>query len=210
MVDPLATLPRKHYHLILADLPWQTVTWSGTTRTPSAKRLSDNASDHYPTLSLAEMQALPVSDLAADDALLAMWIISSHLDQALALADSWGFTFATDLFYWIKTKLINAEQIGLFTGDIAEPRISMGKYTRKQLEPCWLFRRGKGMPVLCHAQRQLIIEPPREHSRKPVAQYDRLHALFGDVPRLEMFARTTRAGWDVWGNEVGKFGDAAV
>ena len=57
--------------------------------------------------------------------------------------ECWGFTFVTDLFYWCKQRLIAADQIDLFTGDIPPPKISMGYHTRKQLEPCLLFKRGR-------------------------------------------------------------------
>lgn len=160
-------------------------------------------------MTVDEMAALPVAAHCARDALLAMWVVGSHIDEALTLGEAWGFRFTTDLFYWLKQKLRFADQIDLFTGDIAEPRISMGYHTRKQLEPCLLFTRGKGLRVLDHSVRQVIIEPPREHSRKPDEQYHRLARLYGDVPRLEMFARQSAPGWDAWGNEVGKFEVAA-
>lgn len=87
----------------------------------------------------------------------------------------------------------------------------MGYHTRKQLEPCLLFKRGKGVPVLDHSVRQLILAAPREHSRKPEEQYDRLDALYGtEIARLEMFSRTPREGWTAWGNETGKFGVEAA
>ena len=183
------TLPPGPFRLILADPPWAFRTYTGGTRTPSSKRLHAasgpgshaSAGDHYPTMPLAEMKALPVADVAARDAVLAMWVVGSHCDAALELGQAWGFSFVTDLFYWLKTRLIDADQIDLFTRDIPPPRISMGYYTRKQLEPCWLFKRGKGVPVLDRAVRQLIIEPPREHSRKPAEQYARLDALFGPL-----------------------------
>jgi N6-adenosine-specific RNA methylase IME4 len=75
-----------------------------------------------------------------------------------------------------------------------------------------LFTKGKGVPRLSKGVRQVIIEPTREHSRKPDAQYERISELFGpasDVPCIELFARTTRCGWDSWGNETEKFEAAA-
>lgn len=218
--SPFAVLPRTGYQLILADPPWAFRTFTGGTRTPTSKRefrasgpgshasASASASDHYPTMPASEMQALPVASIAAKDALLAMWIVGSHCDEALALGAAWGFRFVTDLFYWTKQRLIRANQIDLFTGDIPEPRISMGYHTRKQIEPCWLFARGKGLPVRNNDVRQLIIAPTAEHSRKPAEQYDRLARLYGDpdeIRCLELFSRAPRKGWDAWGNEVGKF-----
>jgi N6-adenosine-specific RNA methylase IME4 len=199
------TLPRGPFQLIYADPPWQTVMFNGATRTPTQRR----GPDHYRTMPLDELRSLPVRRIAADDAVLALWGIGSHLDQMFMLADAWGFSFVTDLFYWAKQRLVDAMVIDPRTGDIPEPRISMGYYTRKQVEPCWLFKRGKGLPVCSHSVRQLIIAPPREHSRKPEQAAEGLEQLFGDVTRLELFSRTPRAGWTAWGNEAGKY-EAAV
>ena len=196
------SLPKGPFQLILADPAWQTTLWSGATRTPTQKQ----GDDHYETMSLDALKALDVAAIAAPNAVLAMWVIGSHLDQAVELGRSWGFRYATDLFYWLKQKRIRPDQLDLFSRDIADMPIGMGKYTRKQVEPCWLFTRGKGLKVLDHGVRQLIVAPKRTHSRKPAEQYDRLDALFGtDVTRLEMFSRTPRTGWSAWGNEVGKF-----
>lgn len=207
MNDPFALLPRRDYQLLLADPAWATRTYDGRDRVPT------QADDPYQVTTTDEMAALPVAAIAAKDALLAMWVIGSHLDQALALGRAWGFRFTTDLFYWTKQRLVQADQIDLFTGDIPEPKISMGYHTRKQLEPCWLFTRGKGLPVRAHDVRQLIIAPPGAHSRKPAEQYDRLARLYGapaEIRCLELFSRTPRAGWDAWGNEVGKFAETVA
>lgn len=199
-------LPARRYAVILADPAWQTVLWSGATRTPTQKA----GEDHYATMSLEAMSALPIADIALPDAVLAMWTIGSHLDQALALGQAWGFSFTTDLFYWLKQRRIRPDQLDLLTSDIAAAPIGMGKYTRKQIEPCLLFKRGKGVKICSHAVAQLIVAPKREHSRKPDEQYPALEALFGDVPRIELFARQRRAGWDAWGNQTDKFSSAAA
>jgi N6-adenosine-specific RNA methylase IME4 len=199
--NPLPTGP---YSLLLADPPWAFRTFSADRRTPTQKNFRE-AEDHYPTMSFDEMAALPVRSMMHKNSVLAMWVVGSHLDEALRLGEAWGFRFCTDLFCWVKQKLIDADQIDLFTGDIAEPRMSMGYYTRKQKEDCWLFTRGRGLPVLAHDVRQVIVAPSVGHSRKPPEQYQRIERLFGDVPRIEMFARNTAPGWDSWGNEVGKY-----
>lgn len=199
-----ASLPTGPFQLILADPPWATLLWSGAVRTPTQK----TGADHYPVMTAAALQALPVEACAAPDAVLAMWTIGTHLEQALALGRAWGFAYATDLFYWLKQKKLRPDQRDLFTGDVAALPIGMGKYTRKQIEPCLLFTRGKGLKVASHAVRQIIVAPKRAHSRKPVEQYAALDALFGLTPdRLELFSRTPRNGWTAWGNELGKFGE---
>ena len=47
-----------------------------------------------------------------------------------------------------------------------------------------------------------ILSPRREHSRKPDEAIDRIVKLYGDVPRIELFARQKSPGWDSWGNEI--------
>ena len=82
----------------------------------------------------------------------------------------------------------------------------LGYHTRGGgCEECWLFKRGKGLPVLRHDIRKEFYAPIREHSRKPDKVAGWLVDLYGDVPRLEMFARTQRTGWEVFGNETNKF-----
>lgn len=198
----LAGLPRKHFACILADPPWAFRTFSGENMTPHRC-----AEDHYPTMELDELKALPVGEVAADDCALFLWIVGSHLEESIELARAWGFAFKADAFYWAKQRLIAADQIDLFTGDIAEPRMGFGYWTRKQVEPCWLFTRGNPKRI-SKGVRQLIVEPRREHSRKPEGQYGRIEALV-DGPRLELFARHQRLGWTAWGNDIEKFGAAA-
>jgi len=79
----------------------------------------------------------------------------------------------------------------------------MGYWTRANSEPCLLATRGKPKR-LSAAVRQGIIEPRREHSRKPDCVHERIERLVAG-PYLELFARATRPGWTCWGNEVGKF-----
>lgn len=196
-------LPSGQFGCILADPPWAFRTFSGETMTPHRC-----AEDHYSTMTLAEMQALPIGDLAAKDCALFMWIVGSHLIEAIELAASWGFTFKTDAFYWVKQRLIGGDQADLFTGDLPEPRMGFGYWTRKQVEPCWLFTRGKPARISAGV-RQVILEPRREHSRKPDCQYERIEALV-DGPYLELFARTQRPGWTAWGNQTDKFEAAPI
>lgn len=186
------------YACILADPPWAFLTHSGNAVTPH--RCAD---DHYAVMDMASLMALPVEQLAACDAALFMWVVGSHLADAITLAAAWGFAFKTDAFYWLKSRMIDADQIDLFTGDVPPPSMGMGYWTRKQAEPCLLFTRGRPAR-LSKGVRQVIVAPRREHSRKPDEQYARIEALCAG-PRLELFARTQWPGWDAWGNQVEKF-----
>jgi N6-adenosine-specific RNA methylase IME4 len=187
---------------IYADPPWAFRTFSGEAMTPHR-----SAEDHYETMDFDALAALPVGDVAAKHSALFMWAVGSHLEESLALARAWGFAFKTDAFYWLKQRLIGADQIDLFTDDIPEPRMGFGYWTRKQIEPCLLFTRGKPKR-LSSGVRQAIIEPRREHSRKPDCTRDRIEALVAG-PYLELFARTPAPGWHVWGNQTDKFAVAA-
>jgi N6-adenosine-specific RNA methylase IME4 len=84
------------------------------------------------------------------------------------------------------------------------PAIGMGKWSRNAAECCLLFTRGNPSPA-SHSVRQVRLAPRREHSRKPDEFREDIEALFGDVPRLEMFSRSDRPGWSHWGMEVEKF-----
>ena len=81
--------------------------------------------------------------------------------------------------------------------------MGFGYWTRKQVEPCWLFTKGRPKR-LSKGVRQVILEPRREHSRKPDSQYERIEALV-DGPYLELFSRKSREGWASWGNDAGRF-----
>lgn len=176
----------KKYGAILADPPWAFRSWSGKTGTPHR-----TANDHYQTAKTENLFDIPVRDFAEKDCALFMWVVDSHLPDALVLADAWGFEFKTIAFTWVK-----------MTKDGARPRIGMGYWTRKSSEVCLLFTRGKPKRI-SKAVRQVIMTPRREHSRKPDI-YDRIEFLVGG-PYLELFARQAWPGWDSWGNEVGKY-----
>jgi N6-adenosine-specific RNA methylase IME4 len=77
-----------------------------------------------------------------------------------------------------------------------------GYYTRANPEQCWILRKGKGIKRVSASVRRWLHAPVGAHSAKPQEFYDRVVALFGDVPRLDVFARDTRPGWTCVGNEI--------
>jgi len=146
-----------------------------------------------------ELNALPVSELAADNCVLFLWTCWPVLEWSLRTISDWGFTYKTCGFAWMKA---NARQMELFDEEI-EAHMTLGYWTRSNSEVCLLAT--KGAPKRCSGNvRQGIIEPRREHSRKPDCVYGRIERLVAG-PYLELFARTTRPGWSSWGNETGKF-----
>jgi N6-adenosine-specific RNA methylase IME4 len=180
----VSDLPAGPFGCILADPPWSFLTYGKKHTTPHR-----GTEDHYAVTETADLMTLPVRGIAAKDCALFMWVVDSHLPDALALADAWGFKFKTCAFVWLKSR------------EGGYPKIGMGYWTRKQTEQCWLFTRGSPRR-LGKGVRQVIHCPRGAHSAKPDEQYDRIETLVGG-PYLELFARSTREGWSSWGNEVG-------
>jgi len=182
---PWCIEPMNAYRLIYADPPW-----SYKDKCNDGKR---GASHKYACMSLDEICALPVAHLAAPDCLLAMWWTGTHIREAFQVCNAWGFTFKNATgFTWVKTY----EKTGKYF-------FGMGHYTRGNAENVLLAVRGKPKRV-CAGVSQLVIAPRRLHSQKPDAVADRLVTLMGDVPRIELFSRTERPGWDQFGTQVGK------
>ena len=171
------------YNIMYADPPWPFRVWS-------EKGTGRSADNHYPTMSLERICALPVQDLADENCALFLWVTIPCLRQGLAVIDAWGFQYKTLAFVWIKQ---NRKSDGLFWG--------MGYWTRSNAELCILATRGHPKR---HSPRvhQVIISHVEEHSKKPHEVRERIVQLMGDVPRIELFAREKPSGWDVWGNEV--------
>ncbi len=192
MPEPFGALKAHHYGAILADPPWTFKTWSakGEGRAPD-----------YSTMTIPQVMQLPVAELAADDCVLFLWFCWPTLPDALRLIDAWGFTYKTCAFAWVKASL--PAQRGLFGGDKLKIHVGLGFWTRANSEVCLLATRGK--PKRLHADvRQAIIEPRREHSRKPDCVHERIERLVAG-PYAELFARQRRPGWACWGNETEKF-----
>lgn len=173
----------RKYNIIYADPPWSYRAWS-------SKGKGRSAESHYPTMSIEDIKALPVSQLAAKDCILFLWITFPLLQEAWSIMEAWGFTYKTVAFVWVKQC---RKSENLFLG--------MGYWTRSNAEICLLATKGSPKRVSKNVK-QIIISHLEEHSKKPDAARDRIVDLAGDLPRIELFARQTTPGWDVWGNEV--------
>lgn len=185
-------LPRKKYRVILADPAWRTETYTKD-RAGTPRRIEG---DHYATMSLEELKALDVPGIADKECALFMWVIDTHVQQAIELASSWGFRYSSVAFVWRKMTKNGKDHFG------------MGKTTRKQLEMVLLFMKTppkrQSAAVRQYLPAEWIDAKTREHSRKPDEIYSRIEALY-EGPRVELFARQKWPGWDSWGAEVGKF-----
>lgn len=188
ITDQINTLAAagERFACLLADPPWAFKTYSCNKVPQRAKK------QHYDTMTEAELIALPVASIAADDALMIMWVLDTHIDQALRIGVAWGFDYKTLGPIWHKMSPGGLSYIGL------------GHWFRSGGEISILFTRGSPKR-LDRGVRQFIHSPVREHSRKPEDQYRRIERLVAG-PRLELFGRQQRPGWTTVGNEVGKFG----
>ena len=170
----------KRYQIIYADPPWRY----------EQKSMQGAAEKHYPTMSIADLCALPVADIAAADSALFLWATFPQLPAALKLIRAWGFTYKTIAFLWLKK---NKRSDSWFYG--------LGFWTRGNAEICLLATKGHPKRRAANIH-QFIISPVQEHSKKPDEARKKIVDLMGDVPRIELFARCYTEGWDVWGNEV--------
>ena len=132
-----------------------------------------------------------IDKISNENCVLFLWVTVPCLLEGLELINSWGFTYKTIGFTWIKT---NKKSDSLFWG--------MGYYTRANTELCLLATKGKPLKRISKSVHQVVMSKIREHSRKPDEVRDRIVKLFGDLPRIELFARQQVDGWDCWGNEV--------
>lgn len=186
--------PRRKFACILADPPWSYKAFS-------RKGYGRSASRHYDTMTLADVAAMPVTDIAADDCHLFLWATASNLPQAIDTMAAWGFRYSTIGFSWVK--LNPSEQGALFFAHADSFHVGMGHTTRHNVELCLLGRRGQPKR-LNKGVRELIVAPRREHSRKPDEIHERIEAYCAG-PRIELFARRKRKGWVAWGDQTDKF-----
>jgi N6-adenosine-specific RNA methylase IME4 len=140
-------------------------------------------------MTVEQIAALPVQQMAADDCALFLWATWPMIWQAAEVIRAWGFEYKTCAFDWVKQ---NQDGNGLSWG--------LGNWTRANTEPCLLAT--KGSPVRLNADvHQVIMAPRMEHSRKPDEVAERIMRLVPG-PYIELFARRPREGWEVWGNQA--------
>jgi N6-adenosine-specific RNA methylase IME4 len=162
------------YPVIMADPPWRYVDEEGR----------GSAEDHYATMSLEEICAMPVAARATDDAVIFLWATAPLLPEAFEVLRAWGFEYRTSSV-WDKE------------------RIGIGHWFRVQHEHLLVGVRGNFPTPPPAARPSSVIRARRgEHSSKPDEAYAIVEAMWPGLPRLELFARRERAGWNVWGAEA--------
>lgn len=174
----------KRYDIIYADPPWRFLTYSDKGKGRSAER-------HYPTMAKQDIQALPVKRISEKDSVLFLWVTAPCLIEGLELIKAWGFTYKTVAFTWVKQNKRNDK-----------PFMGLGYYTRANAEYCLIATKGKVLERKSRSVSSVIISHIERHSKKPDEVRKRIVELYGDRPRIELFAREYSDGWDCFGNEV--------
>jgi N6-adenosine-specific RNA methylase IME4 len=165
------------YPVIYCDPPWRYDTGS-----TDPDRDIEN---QYPTMTLDDICALPVDDIATDDCVLFMWATSPKLGEAFEVLKAWGFTYRTCMV-WVKDK------------------VGMGHFVRQQHELVLIARKGAPPTPAESSRPPSVINAPRgRHSEKPALFYELIEKMYPGLPYVELFARKERDGWAAWGNEVG-------
>lgn len=165
------------YPIIYADPPWRY-------ENPPMGGGNRSIENHYPTMTLEEIIALPVAELAADDALLYLWATAPKLAECIDVLRAWDFEYRTNSV-WDK------EVIG------------MGYHFRNQHELLLVARRGEIPPPLAGAQPSSVYRERREdHSVKPDFYYEMIERAYPQLQKIELFARRPRDGWAAWGNQA--------
>ena len=173
----------KKYKIIYADPPWQY-------RVYSKKGQGRSAENHYHTMNIKDIMALPVDKIADKDCILFLWITFPCLKEGIEVMERWGFKYKTCGFNWVKR---NKKKNTYFMG--------LGFWTRSNSEVCLIGTKGqpkrisKSVPQICDARIM-------EHSRKPAEIRERIVELCGELPRIELFARDKVKGWDSLGDEM--------
>lgn len=180
----------KKYQIIYADPPWNF----------GNRMYSSNHNDHHRSITRAysvmktpDICALPIGNITDDNAVCFMWVADAFIPDAIEVMKSWGFKYKTVAFIWQKK-----EKSGIQT-------CYMGQWTMKNCELVLLGTKGRMTQYLKSRKVRQLQEATRErkiHSRKPILIMDRIVEMFGDLPRIELFARQKVEGWDSWGNEV--------
>lgn len=168
----------QQYATIVADPPWD-LTLTGSRR--RTKGGHGGPALAYQTMSIDEICALQVASIAATGAHLWLWTTNQHLEDGFKVMRAWGFKYLAPI-HWIKASgqgnwFVHRTQTILF-GYREKCEFPLARYLPNIIEG------GK----------------PERHSAKPAHSFAYIESV-SPPPRVELFARTNRLGWDSWGNE---------
>ena len=173
----------KKYKIIYADPPWQY-------RVYSKKGQGKSAENHYHTMNIKDIMALPVDKIADKECILFLWITFPCLKEGIEVMERWGFKYKTCGFNWVKR---NKKKNTYFMG--------LGFWTRSNSEVCLIGTKGQPKRV-SKSVSQICDARIMEHSRKPAEIRERIVELCGELPRIELFAGDKVKGWDSLGDEI--------
>ena len=183
------TPSKKKYGTILADPPWRFQNRTGK-MAPEHKRLH-----RYRTMTIEEIKALPIADMAAEKSHLYLWVPNALLSWGLDVMKAWGFEYKGNIV-WHKIRKDGGPDgrgVGFYFRNVTELVLGV-RGSMRTLKP------GRKQVNIIRARK-------REHSRKPDELYSIIEAC-SPGPYLELFARTNRTNWMQWGDEVGKIADS--
>ena len=185
-INKLRALARDpKFATVLADPPWRFDNKTGKVA-PGHRRLN-----RYDTLSFEEIEQLPIGEITDAVAHLYLWVPNALLPQGLSVMNAWGFRYKSNIV-WHKVRK-----------DGGPDGRGVGFYFRNVTELLLFGIKGKNARTLAPGRRQVnfLATRKREHSRKPDEQYAIIRSC-SPGPYLELFARGTRPGWLVWGNQA--------
>lgn len=170
-------LPDGVFQVVYCDPPWQY----------NNSGFNSSAEQHYPTMSMDELRAMPVKNMRADNAVMFMWATNPLLKEAIELMETWGFEYKTNIA-WVKDRQIN-----------------LGFYVYGKHELLLIGTNGSMLPI-GDKPSSVMTGSNNIHSKKPESTYELIEAMYPRLKYVELFARNTpRNGWVKWGNEVGKY-----
>ena len=173
MKTPTTFLEERKYQVIYADPPWN--------YSAGAKK-NGFSSSAYPPMKTEAICALNIAGIIDENAHLYLWTTNFFLPDAIRVLESWGFRYVT-MLTWYKGNG------------------GMGRYFQTNTEHV-LFGVKGSLKTKTLKSNYFDFKNPRKHSKKPDEFRDMIVERSGNLPRIELFARTKTNGWDVWGNEV--------
>jgi N6-adenosine-specific RNA methylase IME4 len=189
----ILALPAKRYGVGLADPGWRFEPYS---RITGMDRAADN---HYATSPLEQIKALDVSSVMAKDSVMFLWATVPMLPQALEVLAAWGFVYKSNIA-WVKDRVGH----GYWSRNKHEHLLigTRGRIPNKH-EHLLIGTRGRIPAPAPGTQWPSAIEAPiGRHSEKPLVFYDLIESYYPTLPKLELYARAARPGWDAWGAEA--------
>lgn len=196
------------YSIVYADPPWQY-----PVRNNPRTKFGLGASGQYPMMGTEEICALPVPSLCTESCALFLWSTWPRLPAAMLVIEEWGFTFKTIGFLWVKLNSGRAADKRFYLAQelVAKGLLSfldwlavfgVGFYAKSNTEPCLLATKGPTMRPICNTVSSVVFAPRGRHSAKPPQIRGKIVDLFGELPRVELFAREASDGWAALGLEI--------